>query len=344
VAHHVAEELLQEPNVHLHPVPRPWRRHALGRPLLDVVGRAVGARVAARGGRVLVNGGNCRFGDVCWVHYVHAAWTPPERGSLALSWRLRAQRARALKAEREVLSRARLVLANSERTRSELVVRLGLSAQRVQVVYLGCEPERFYPPSPEERRRARAQYGLPEEARVLAFIGALGDRRKGFDTLYEAWKRLCAAKDCQGVLLAAGAGLELPEWQARAREDGLSGRVRLLGYHEDVAGLLAAADALVAPSRYEAFGVAVLEALCCGRPAFVSQSAGVSERYSPALAELLLPRPEDVADLAGRLRGWYEAPTRHREALLSLSKALRGYTWDDMAHRITDLLEGDAGR
>jgi len=344
VAHGVAEELSREPNVQVHRVPRPLEKHALGRPLLDVVGRTVGAKVAARGGRVLVNGGNCRFGDVCWVHYVHAAWAPPPSGNRMQVLRRAVQRKGALKAEHEVLSAARLVLANSERTKSELVVRLGLDASRVRVVYLGSEPERFSPPSEKERQAARAQLALPSGARVVAFIGAFGDRRKGFDTLYEAWKRLCASPDFNGVLLAAGAGAELEGWKARAREEGLEGRVRLLGYHADVAGLLAAADALVAPSRYEAFGVAVLEALCRGRPAWVSRAAGVSERYPAALAELLLPDADDAADLAGRLRGWYEAPDRHREAIVSLSEALRGYTWDDMAREIADLLEGEAGR
>ena len=51
----------------------------------------------------------------------------------------------------------------------------------------------------------------------------------------------------------------------------------------DVPNLLRAADCLVAPTRYEAYGLGVHEALCCGLPGIVSADAGVAERYSPEL-------------------------------------------------------------
>jgi glycosyltransferase involved in cell wall biosynthesis len=84
----------------------------------------------------------------------------------------------------------------------------------------------------------------------------------------------------------------------------------------------------VSPTRYEAYGLGVHEALCCGLPAIVSADAGVAERYPPDLADLLLPDPDDDADLAGRLRRCRaEMP---RERVRDLSARLRSYTWDDM--------------
>ena len=75
VAFRVADELRKHPNVQW------WSgsqaaasRTLLGLPLLDHVGRKVGRKCLARGGRVIVNGGNCQVGDVNWVHYVHAAY------------------------------------------------------------------------------------------------------------------------------------------------------------------------------------------------------------------------------------------------------------------------------
>ena len=60
-----------------HRVPRPFGRHLLGAPLLARAGRRVARRFAPAGYRVLVNGGNCRWPDANWVHYVHAATAPP---------------------------------------------------------------------------------------------------------------------------------------------------------------------------------------------------------------------------------------------------------------------------
>src|SRR3954470_2335544 len=77
VAFRIAKELETHANVDWRRVPKPLRSYSLGLPLLDCAGRNVGRKCLARGGRVIVNGGNCQLGDVNWVHYVHAAYRPP---------------------------------------------------------------------------------------------------------------------------------------------------------------------------------------------------------------------------------------------------------------------------
>jgi len=76
VAHSASEEFLALPGTRFHMAPKPAGSVALGSPVLDAVGRYWARRLSARGTRVVVNGGNCRWGDVNWVHYVHAAYTP----------------------------------------------------------------------------------------------------------------------------------------------------------------------------------------------------------------------------------------------------------------------------
>jgi glycosyltransferase involved in cell wall biosynthesis len=131
-----------------------------------------------------------------------------------------------------------------------------------------------------------------------------------------------------------GAGAELSKWQHDATVSGISSRVSFLGFRTDVPDLLRAADCLVAPTRYEAYGLAVHEALCCGLPALVSATAGVAERYPPELQELLIPDVEDVEDLVIRLQKWRQATEYYRRLVISLTNELRKYTWDDMAKDI----------
>ena len=57
----------------------------LGDPLLDRAGRAVARRLAGEGARVVVNGGNCRWFDVTWVHYCHAAYAPAAQAVLRVT-------------------------------------------------------------------------------------------------------------------------------------------------------------------------------------------------------------------------------------------------------------------
>ena len=140
---------------------------------------------------------------------------------------------------------------NSERTRRDLTEKLGVDDSLIRTVYYGIDAERFAPPNDERRRRLREQLGLPDRPHV-AFVGALGDRRKGFDTLFAAWTSLCRDPAWEANLLVVGRGAELPLWQKRAQDEGIEGRIRFLGFRSDVPDVLAACDALVAPTRYEA--------------------------------------------------------------------------------------------
>jgi glycosyltransferase involved in cell wall biosynthesis len=78
----------------------------------------------------------------------------------------------------------------------------------------------------------------------------------------------------------------------------------------------------------------VHEALCCGLPAITSANAGVAERYSAELQDLLLPDPDDVPDLVDRLSQWHRQQEYYRSQAIVLSESLRRYTWDDMAQEI----------
>jgi glycosyltransferase involved in cell wall biosynthesis len=316
-------------------VPKPANAYTLGGPLLSAAGLLLGARARARGGRVLVNGGNCPFPDVNWVHYVHAAWEPGSAG--AQSHRRRALHALHLRTERLALGRAQVVIANSRATARALVEARLCAEERVRVVYYGADGTRFRPPSAPERAAGRAALGIPEGVPVVAFIGALGDRRKGFDTLFAALRALASEPGWDAHVVAVGAGAELEAWRARARAERMDGRVHLLGFRPDVPVLLAGCDGLVAPTRYEAYGLGVQEALCCGLPALVSRGAGVAERYPEALRGLLLEDPESPEALAAALLGWARARGTLAPAVAAFSAELRARTWDGMAaelHRV----------
>ncbi len=344
VAYRAAADLLGRPGVTLHRVPKPLNSYLLGESLLRRAGRRRAARVARGGGRVVVNGGNCDWGDANWVHYVHAEWAPRTEGGPARRLKAGVARRLALAHERAALRRARVVIANSERTRAALVDTLGLPPGRVHTIYYGTDPALFRPREAAGRAAARARLGWADDRPAVAFIGAMGDLRKGFDTLFAAWRELARDPGWDARLAVIGAGASVPAWKARAEAAGLRGSIEFLGFRADVPEVLGACAALVSPTRYEAYGLNVQEALCCGLPAIVSAAAGVAERYPAALSDLLLPDPEDAADLAARLRRWREgeASGQPRPELASFSAALRDYTWDHMAGRIARTIEGAA--
>jgi glycosyltransferase involved in cell wall biosynthesis len=107
--------------------------------------------------------------------------------------------------------------------------------------------------------------------------------------------------------------------------------------------VLAGCDAVTAPSRYDAYGLAGHEALCRGLPVIVSAAAGVSERYPKELAELILNDPENAWELADRLRHWRKNLDTFADRIRPVSDILRSRTWMDMAREIqVAVVEGAA--
>jgi glycosyltransferase involved in cell wall biosynthesis len=207
-------------------------------------------------------------------------------------------------------------------------------------VYYGTDVHSFGPVTSDERVEARRALGLNPARRTAVFIGALSDRRKGFDLLFDAWRALCASGGWNVDLAVAGAGAETEIWERRTREAGLSERFRFLRFRTDMPRVLAACDLMVHPARYEAYGLAVHEALSRALPVIVSRSAGVSEKIADDLRPLMLPDPVRVEDVVARIRLWHGDPPRWQAGAARAGAALRARTWDQMADEIVRIVEG----
>ena len=345
VGYRVAEDLASHPGITFHRVPKPGGSYFLSQPLLSRLGRRWARAIAANEGRVIVNGACCDWDDINWVHHVQAVFEPQVGTGWARRLKNRAQHRIDLTAERRIVPRAKLAITDTERMKRDIIERLGSPLERVHAIYLGIDSTVFRPPTVDERAAARHTLGAggADSARPLvAFVGALGDSRKGFDTLFGAWATLCAEPAWDADLVVVATGAELAGWRKRAASAGLASRMRFLGFDRSetfVARVLWGCDALVLPSRYEGYGRPVQEALCCGVPALVSRASGIAEQYPAELADLIIPDAEDVADLAARLRRWRMAATEWREQIRPFAAALRDHTWRRMAEQIVGLAE-----
>jgi glycosyltransferase involved in cell wall biosynthesis len=339
VTHRAWPDIEAQPTLTLHAVRRPFGRHLLGAPLLARAARDLWGRLGPQSARAVINGGNCNLPAANWVHYLHAAYEAGGRGSVIRGVKRRVAHARDLAAERQALQTARVVICNSRRTRDDVVQRLGIAEDRVRVVYYGSDPLRFSLVDDDGRRAARTALGLPLDRGLVGFVGALGDRRKAFDTVFAAWASLCRRRDWDADLVVVGAGAELPAWKRRAADANLAERIRFLGFRQDVPAVLATLDALVHPARYEAYGLSVHEALCRGVPAIVTGAAGVAEMYPDDLQELLIEDPDDAPALASRLLAWRPLAGQVRARVAPLSRTLRARTWDAMAAEIAAIAE-----
>jgi glycosyltransferase involved in cell wall biosynthesis len=116
-------------------------------------------------------------------------------------------------------------------------------------------------------------------------------------------------------LIVGGDGSRGGEYRARVerliREFGLEGRVRLLGWVEDVTRVVASLDVLVSASRSEAFGMAMVEALACGVPVVATATEGAREIVEEDVTGLLVT-VGDVNSLASSISSLLKDERRRR--------------------------------
>jgi glycosyltransferase involved in cell wall biosynthesis len=216
---------------------------------------------------------------------------------------------------------------------------LGVSPENVHTVYLGCDPA-WGPITPGEKKAARDRLTCRDGRPTVLFVGALShDQNKGLDTLLSAWRILCSRPNWDADLVVAGGGNGLASWEQRVRSAGLERRVRFLGFTDRIRDVLAAADLLVSPVRYEAYGLNVQEAICRGVPAVVSKNAGIAERYPSVLVDKLLPDPSNAYDLMTKLLSWRGTMELWKESFSSFGNSLRKYAWTDMARNIVSIID-----
>ena len=246
----------------------------------------------------------------------------PDTAPHAVAWWRRA-------VERAVAEAARVIVPSAA-TERDLVCLYGVDPSRVAVVPLAVDHARYRPPGAEATAEARARFGLPE--RYLLFLGL--DRRKNLPAMLEAYARLPTVS--RPVLVIAGARPWEPDGSDPTDEAlaampaaARSGVIRL-GYVEErfKPTLLGGAAALIYPSRYEGFGLPVLEAMAVGTPVVASDVSSLPELVDEAAVLVDPDDPGTVAEAVTRLLDDEELRGKLREAGLARAAT---FTWDATA-------------
>jgi len=133
---------------------------------------------------------------------------------------------------------------------------------------------------------------------------------KGFDAAVEAVS-LCLAAGLRVRLVIAGGPRDGPLAKMIARRH-LSGHVTLLGRVADMAALYVSADILIHPTRWDACGLVVLEAMAAGRPVIVSKMAGAAERITHDETGILLEAPATARQVVEEVRRLCDPDLRQR--------------------------------
>jgi glycosyltransferase involved in cell wall biosynthesis len=185
--------------------------------------------------------------------------------------------------------------------------RLRIDRSKIVVIYRGRDFEQLGKRTPERRAAIRDTLGIGEHTPLLLAVGR-HEPQKGHDLTIAALPAVLVRYPDAVLLIAGRDGSGTPELQDLVEHYDLADHVRFLGHRTDVPDLLAAADVMVFPSRWEGLGGAALEATLMGVPLVCSD----------------LPVLRELASIAGVQESTSFVPMDHPDALaLALVDALR---------------------
>jgi glycosyltransferase involved in cell wall biosynthesis len=170
------------------------------------------------------------------------------------------------------IRRARLVLTPSEFVRQGVIDRFGVAPQRVRAIRWGVDP----PSTQITVGQVQARYALPRRWFVFP---AVTWPHKNHEMLVRAFATV-AAKEHDVMLVLTGGEAQAEETlRDEITRLGLRGRVRRTGRipRADLLAIVRGATALTFPSRYEGFGLPVLEAMSLGTPVLSADAASLPE-------------------------------------------------------------------
>ena len=230
--------------------------------------------------------------------------------------------------------RNRLFIAVSEAVRADYQMHMGFEPIRVLPNYLDVTALRGRVDA-VDRARERLRLGVQEDQLLALHVGRF-HRQKGQDVLLDAFAA-AHVEDPRLRLCLVGEGAELPAARARAEELGLGDAVFFAGAVADPAPLLAAADLFVFPSRWEAFGIALLEAMAAGLPVVASRTGGIVEIVSDATG-LLVP-PEHVTALTTAMLALARDPAERARLAAAAAQRARDFDAAPAVRRLEGLYE-----
>jgi len=222
------------------------------------------------------------------------------------------------------------IIAVSERTKQDVVELYGIDPDKISVVYQGCDPQFRREWTKEEIGALRRRLNLP--GRFILQTGTI-ERRKNLELTVRALSNI--SPDMHLVVVGRDhLGYKKMILQTAAAT-GVTPRIHFFENldFKDLPGLNQAAEIVVYPSRYEGFGIPVVEALESGRPVIAATGSCLEEAGGP---DSLYVDPDDPSDMVQAIHALLSDPAATRQmALAGKEYALRFR--NDMAEKMHEI-------
>jgi glycogen(starch) synthase len=231
------------------------------------------------------------------------------------------------KIEKEAFAMADKVVTVSEYTKNIVVNKHDAPAEKVEVVYNGCEMEETVqlPPTLAELKR--------QGKKIVLYHGRISIQ-KGVDHFIRAARKVVDT-DSDVIFIISGSGDMLTQIIEQVGAAGLSDNVKFAGalWDEERDQMYQSADLMVMPSVSEPFGLVPLEALQHGTASIVTKQSGVAEVLTHALKVDFW----DVDEMANQILSGLRYPVVRQQMVNEGREQMKSMSWVTAAQKIKQL-------
>lgn len=200
------------------------------------------------------------------------------------------------------------IIAISECTKRDIIQYFNISPDKIEVVYQGCDTSFALPASEEKKREVRRDYRLPEH--YILNVGSIEERK---NVLLAVKAMAMLPKHIQMVIIGKRTKYT-EEIEEYVNNHGLRERVHILSNvpFDDLPAFYQMADIFVYPSRFEGFGIPIIEALNSGTPVIAATGSCLEEAGGP---DSIYVDPDDVQGLANAFKLIYSDSAKRKEMI-----------------------------
>lgn len=234
---------------------------------------------------------------------------------------------------RKACESADLVIAISECTKRDIISYFHIPEEKIKVVYQGCDVSFTRPATEEKKQEVREKYSLPEH--YILNVGSIEERKN--------------------VLLAVKALLHLPEEMHLVilgrrtpytdqintfiHAHHLEDRVKILNGipFSDLPAIYQQAEVFVYPSRFEGFGIPIIEAIYSGVPVVAATGSCLEEAGGPSS---IYVHPDDVEGMADALKQASGNQAVRARMIEEGKKYVRRFSEEEQAQQLMGIYSG----
>ena len=219
------------------------------------------------------------------------------------------------------------IIAISERTKQDIMELGGVSEDRIDVIYQSCSPRFQAVATPRQQDDVRSRYNLPQ--RFVLSVGSI-EERKNIRLAVHALHHL--PEDVH--LVAVGRQTDYSKKVVKeALNVGLAHRVHFLhGVSDsDLQALYQLAEVFVYPSRYEGFGIPIIEAIHSGLPVVAATGSCLEEAGGP---DCLYVSPDDAEALAASISQMLKGAEGREQRIQRSRDYVRRFEGNDVANQV----------